>query len=301
MLNKLSANGFKRKRDDLSRDSLEIKMTYSCRLRCSFCLFSNRRSMPSMTSEMVKKNIAYFLNKYNIREVVFSGGEPSEYKGLCHLIGFARDTGVGSIYLHTYAGKMLFSQIQGLCRLIDRIMISYHRVGGHSSVTDKCIERLLREGVAVRTNTLILSENCTTLPRIIQRLVDTGVRTMLFTYPFPLGSTGSENNSLLLLDRHQLKETIDVIVRVCEAAGINVTFQGLPKCFLRPHHHLQELWKDRFLVDFAHQFENRLLLFDGLLGRRFAEDCRGCREKETCNGTWPDSWHGTIFNREPFA
>ncbi|MFC1513616.1 hypothetical protein ACFL5P_01275 [candidate division KSB1 bacterium] len=162
-------------------------------------------------------------------------------------------------------------------------------------MTDRCIRQIVSTGINIRTNTLLFADNSSEIENIIDHIQTLGVRHMLFSYPFPLGGTANPKGIDLVLEPERLTQIVERIVRATTIRDISVSFQGMPRCFLGPYADLQDRWIDRILVDVHHQFDRAIMLFDGLLGREYLPKCDICTIRDECAGTWPLSWHRTVF------
>jgi MoaA/NifB/PqqE/SkfB family radical SAM enzyme len=253
-----------------------------------------------MTYDMVIDNLNYFSNENTIDELVLSGGEPLEMNFLPCICDYANSIPVKSIYLHSRGGKLLYDRLNDLEKFINRVMISYQTIGGHDNLSDELIKTILKSNIEIRTNTVLLKHNYKHIYDIILHLAALGVRRFLISYPFPLGKTSVISNNNLLIDSKKIYDVIKGVSEYCERNNLTITFQGFPKCFLKPYQQLQDVWEERFLVDYYHQKKEKLLLFQELLGIDYSELCQQCNELENCNGVWVNSWHNEVFKLEPF-
>ena len=253
-----------------------------------------------MSAKMIFDNISYHCERYGIEELVISGGEPTDRRDLVNIFQHGLSHGIKEIYLHTNATNPLCETRKVISEYVNRIMVSYQGIGGHAKTTDDLIRFFLAQGVALRTNTVLLKTNLYDVNEIIEHVFQIGVQRMLFTFPIPIGFTKDGNNPLLEKDPCVLCRTVCTISQFCESKKIKYSFQGFPACFLYPYHDKIDPWVDRYVVDYYHQFELHQLLFDELLNRSFDKVCVHCKKRSECNGFWPDSWHSSIFKLKPF-
>lgn len=247
-----------------------------------------------MTWSMISENLVHFAAGGSLEEIVVSGGEPTEHCDILRVLQEARNV-ADALYLHTNAGIPFYQNLDEVLRYITKCMVSYHHVGGTSTVTDSCIRRIVSSGVTFRTNTLLIGANSSELEGIIDHVHTLGARHMLFSYPFPLGGTADPRCTNIETDPKKLAQIVERVVRATSERDISVYFQGIPRCFLGNLADLQDKWIDRVLVDVNHQFDSAIMLFDGLLGRGYLLGCDTCEERNGCAGTWPMSWHRTVF------
>jgi len=86
--------------------SLEVKVAYTCRMQCKFCLFGDRSNWPLMSTQMIFDNISFHVDKCGINELIISGGEPTDREDLIDILEHATAIGIKKFYLHTNASNV---------------------------------------------------------------------------------------------------------------------------------------------------------------------------------------------------
>ena len=68
--------------------SIDLRITKSCNLHCSFCFGTNCSGQTDLDSWFSLLNL---LSSYGVKVLVFTGGEPTLFRGLKHLLKYAHD------------------------------------------------------------------------------------------------------------------------------------------------------------------------------------------------------------------
>lgn len=68
--------------------SIDLRLTKSCNLHCSFCFGTNCSGQNDLDSWFSLLNL---LSSYGVKVLVFTGGEPTLFSGLEHLLKYAHD------------------------------------------------------------------------------------------------------------------------------------------------------------------------------------------------------------------
>ena len=282
-------------KEDKNFTTLEIKANYTCNAKCDYCCISNRKEKRSMSHEEIAENVRFFQQKYGIKGVCLSGGEPTVHKSFLANLQFIRSQGL-TIYLHTNAIKFNDKEFTGkAAAYIDRALVglSFHNaslckgITGNASTFEKRIEgikNLLAQDVPVRTNTVIVKSNYKYLSEISKMIGALGTRKALFTLPFFFERKESQVDQFVpdsLADiKPFLHETIDYLTD----KNIDVFLQGLPPCKLDEFKDFREIDPDRAFVDSFSQFEKHSFLFSGMLGYSQNDECKGCEYSIDCWG-----------------
>ena len=67
--------------------ALFIYPTYKCLNKCSFCFIDSKfKNNSNLTLKEIEKNIIFFKNKYLVKELTLTGGEPLFYKNIISVI-----------------------------------------------------------------------------------------------------------------------------------------------------------------------------------------------------------------------
>jgi len=80
---------------------MDIKIGFRCNNHCKFCIQGNKRDIiPAKPEEEIREDLEQSLHQ-GIREVVFTGGEPTLHPRLLNLIRFAKGLGYKQIQIQT--------------------------------------------------------------------------------------------------------------------------------------------------------------------------------------------------------
>ena len=168
---------------------MDLALTYRCNNECSHCYNARPRKYPELpTNNWI--DILDELYKIGIPHVVFTGGEPTVYDGLCELIAYSNK--IGLITGLNTNGRML-SDAQYLEKLIDagldhvQITIESHDPAIHDEMvrakgawlqTISGLRNALKSPLFVMTNTTMLKPNSPCLEDTLRFLADLGVPTL---------------------------------------------------------------------------------------------------------------------------
>lgn len=138
-----------------------------CNIKCVFCYYRNSLGAPNRTSAQIQKDISYAF-RLGVREVDFSGGEPTVHPELPLLIGKAKQAGIHRVCIISNGWRLAE---KGYLRSLkdaglDEILFSLHGPDNdtHDRITDtpgsfrRMIEAFghaVAEGIDVRTNTVV--------------------------------------------------------------------------------------------------------------------------------------------------
>lgn len=186
----------------------ELKVTFNCNNNCRFCLNSNRKGCPDLSTETLRKKILAAVKK-KCSLLAFTGGEPTLRKDFFEICKSARLNGLdveiqsnGRLFYY----KTFVNKISGLN--INRFLISIH---GHNknlhdfltrspdsfSQTVKGIKKLKRKNNFVITNTVINKYNFRYLREIVLFLSKLNVDQIQLTWPESLGEVKDNFNELV--------------------------------------------------------------------------------------------------------
>lgn len=270
---------------------LEIKPNYFCNDDCFFCDFQDKKRLKAMTFQEIKTNIDYFYNNYQIREIVFSGGEPTVRSDFIDVLIHIKTLEIPTLYLHTNA--IMFSNLDFANRslkYVSKVLVGFH---AHNSKLYNTISTLnnfkkkilgirniLECGLPLRTNTVINRLNLRFLPNIAKVLSNIGVKRALLTFPFIIGRTKSNFKRVIPTDLDLVKIYLEKAIKIFQDNQIITTLQGFSPCVTKGYLDLKEIWNERILIDVEHQLENYLLLFNDAIAPFLY--CRYCKLNYQC-------------------
>jgi len=138
-----------------------------CNIKCVFCYYRNNLDAPNKTAPRILNDISYAFRR-GVREIDFSGGEPTVHPDLPFLIGMAKEVGVQRVCIISNGWRLAEkSYVRSLRDAgLDEILFSLHGPNSeiHDRITDTpgSFRRMIdafghaaEEGVTVRTNTVV--------------------------------------------------------------------------------------------------------------------------------------------------
>lgn len=274
---------------------LELKVTYRCNSRCEYCCAGNRREYSTMGLDEILANVDWFVERFGIRGICLSGGEPSVHRNFQETLQAVADRGL-SIYLHTNAIRFQDALFAESCvRFLQRVLVGFschdedmcRLITGTTATFDRRIagiRNLLRGSISVRTNTVMLKQNYRRLPEIAEVVCETGVDRSLLTFPFFFEPRSAQLDEFVPESLDEVKPYLVRAVEILRNRRIAVSIQGLPACKLGDLAEFREIDPDRVFVDSRHQFDKHQMLFSGALGYFKKEGCRDCKFEPECWG-----------------
>jgi len=162
---------------------VKVVTGFACNADCIFCYYKDKLKSPNIPFHIIKKDLD-FAFRYGIREVDFSGGEPTIHPQLADLIQYAKRKGFEKTSIITngivlanmgyYKGladagldETLFS-LQGWD---DNSHDSFVNVKGSFKRMMTAIENAADLGLKIRTNTVVHKKNYRDLGKICKLIV----------------------------------------------------------------------------------------------------------------------------------
>jgi len=168
---------------------MDLALTYRCNNDCSHCYNARSRRYPEMSIDQWKQAID---NIWDLRipHIVFTGGEPTLYKGLPELVQYAEHTGLIT-GLNTNGRKLadpgfLDSLIEaGLDHV--QVTLESHDPGIHDKMvgakgawaeTVAGLKNVMDSSLYIMTNTTLLTHNYSSIAETLAFLADLGIPTV---------------------------------------------------------------------------------------------------------------------------
>ncbi|MCU7495317.1 MAG: radical SAM protein [Ignavibacteria bacterium] len=163
---------------------VRISTGLKCNLNCAFCYYNEELNTQTYSKDEIKKmlDIAF---RYNIRDIDFSGGEPTLRKDLPELISYAKEKGFRRICIITNGTRTSKSDyLKSLMEAgLNEILISLH--GHKAEVHDELVEakgsfnkmlstleNCVQSGIRLRTNTVVNKKNYENLEDVARIIKD---------------------------------------------------------------------------------------------------------------------------------
>ncbi|MFA5147691.1 MAG: radical SAM protein [Candidatus Omnitrophota bacterium] len=150
---------------------VKIVTGFHCNAKCTFCYYGERVSSPNFAKESIRGDILFALRN-GIREIDFSGGEPTTHPDLAELISFAKAKGAGRACIIT--NGIIASDKKYLRSLVDAgldealFSLQGHDAASHDSFVGvsgsfskirQAMENAMGSGLRVRINSVIHRHN----------------------------------------------------------------------------------------------------------------------------------------------
>ena len=160
----------------------KVNVGYECNSKCFFCYYHISRLKKQRFSVETIRNQLDIFKRFGVRDVDFSGGEPSIHPNILELLQLALDTGFRNRCIITNGFK--FSNLNFMKACIEHglndILISLHGdermndkltgVQGSFKMTVKAIENAKAVGLKPRVKTVINSMNYKKFPELTMKL-----------------------------------------------------------------------------------------------------------------------------------
>lgn len=206
---------------------MDLALTYRCNNDCSHCYNARLRNYPEMDLSHWKRVIDKVWS-LRIPHIVFTGGEPTLFKGLVELIFYAEQKGLIT-GLNTN-GRRLADQVflDALVQAgLDHVQITleshdpaiHDRMVNAHGAWDETIaglKNVIATKLYVMTNTTMLSHNCNTIAETLQFLADLGVPTVGLNALIYAGKGKTVGTGL---DEKELPNLLEDARRLTEANG----------------------------------------------------------------------------------
>lgn len=164
-------------------ERVKIVTNLRCNIRCRFCYYGNCLSQSNPPNEWVKAQLIY-ARRHGIKDVDFSGGEPTLRGDLTELVYYARELGFRKICVITnglimssesYAQRLIKSGLNDVLFSIHGHCPELHdyltQIPGSFQRLLKAIENVKKEGINFRTNTVVTRANYKNLPQLAELLL----------------------------------------------------------------------------------------------------------------------------------
>ena len=188
---------------------LDLKVGFKCNLMCKHCVQGDKRSkFESKTFKEIKKDLAEAISK-GIKEVVFTGGEPTVHPDIVKSVQYASDLGYEMIQIQTN-GRM-FASKNFTKRMVDAGITSFGpALNGHipalhdylASVpgawkqTVKGILNVSEYDVSIVMNSVVTKPNYRFLDKMAHLFVKLNVNQFQMAFVHILGSAEKNKESL---------------------------------------------------------------------------------------------------------
>jgi radical SAM protein with 4Fe4S-binding SPASM domain len=281
-------------------DRLDLKIGFQCNNLCEFCVQGDKRYRLGNKNSAEIKEALEQARREQIKEVVFTGGEPTLHKDIIEAVDYAKKLGYEIIQIQT--NGRLFAYLDFCKKIIaagaNEFSPALH--GSKPEIHDQLtnspgawqqvvsgIKNLKSLGQYVLTNTVINTKNYQDLPQIAQLLINLGVDQFQFAFIHIIG-TAAKNKDWLVPKKTEVmpyvKEGLDLGIK----AGIRVMTEAIPYCLMQGYEDYiaennipkTKVVAERVTEDFEYFRKNE--------GKTKREECKECKYYQVCEGPWKE-------------
>lgn len=257
-----------------------------------------RYKLGNKTTQEIKKELESAFSK-NIRELVFTGGEPTIRPDIIELVSFAKQLGFESIQIQTngrmfaskkFTGSMIKAGMTEFSPALNGHIPELHdflsNVPGAWKQTVQGIRNVREFDVLIITNTVVSKPNYRFMSKIAELLVQTGVNQYQLAFVHPAGRAWTDFDSIVpyasLAAPHihkGLQTGID--------AGIKTMAEAMPFCLMAGYEQqVSELYippSDVYERGFKIEEWEKWRKTEG---KWKGEQCKQCAFYSVCEGPW---------------
>lgn len=282
---------------------LDLKVGFSCNNNCTFCAQAHRRDQGDNSFDEIVKDLEEGYED-GVREVVFTGGEPTIREDIVEIITRAKEIGFKNIQIQTN-GRMFYYK-DFAKKLIDAGATEFSpalhgpdkethekgtRADGSFEQTLQGIKNLKDIGAYVITNTVVNKFNYKKLPEIVEILMDIGVDQFQLAFVHPCGNAGK--NFYKVVPRKS-----DAQPYIHEALDLaddhphdtkNKMVEAYPYCFMQGYEqYVSQLYMPKADIrgqgNVVKDHEKLRVSHDKMK----AEKCKKCKYFKVCEGPWKE-------------
>jgi radical SAM protein with 4Fe4S-binding SPASM domain len=220
---------------------MDIALTYRCDNDCGHC-YNETKDKPELTISQWK-DVIDRLWEIGIPHIVFTGGEPTLYKGLEELIARSEEHGQVTGLITNGRGLARQGYLKELVRLgLDHVQITVlsHKAALHDELTcrkgswKETIEGLkasLKEDLYVSTNTTIMRSNLGDVEETLRFLVGLGVKNVAFNSIIRSG----KGEGAVGITFEELADAMERLKVFAQYSGTNlIWYSPTPYCEFNP-------------------------------------------------------------------
>lgn len=279
--------------------NVDLRIGTRCNLNCVYCLLGHEARFTRPTQEIVSE--LAFAREQNLEKVAFTGGEPTVHKDIFKLIAIARHMGFRYVMLITNGVMLAYEGL--LERFVNEgvnlVGISFDTADRATAesmwqrpVFDYVVNALTKAvshpKIVTRTIAVITKKNAdqlVDLARFFSEVAKASSNVFVPNLDFVMPEENAWKHRYELVPR--LSDVVDQVreaLSVAHAAGIPMTFRGIPFCLLQG---FERYSMDLYMSIFRLVRTPKGVVFDrdamDVL-RKKAKSCRGCVWFRECTG-----------------
>lgn len=281
-------------------EKYEVLLGWTCNQRCMFCSVGHKLKEPKIKSLEETKRSIERAKELGIREISFSGGEPTIIPYLTDAIKYADKLGFEKIEIQTngkmfyyekFAKKILgagvndfiFSIIADEAKLHNFLVMS-------SNAFEQSIKGLLNvkklignNDIAISTNTVITSYNYKVLPRIMNFLLQLDLDGH-YLIPVVIDGSAYDNKNTLVPKLSAIAPFVQRSIDLAVEKNKKITIHNFPYCLMQGYEDaIADLDFDTILDSPDYKIS---LLQNSQKFRIKTEKCEQCKYFKVCLGAF---------------
>jgi len=308
--------------DEIPRKAYLV-LGYSCNNNCIHCFnldmilsLKNQDKIIDSNTEELKEIISKMSNE-GIKEVVFTGGEPTIRKDFFDILKFAKDLGL-KVTLETNARMFCvkdftrktfkinpdLSLIIPLHHTNSKIHDKITRTKGSYEQTIQGIKNIIKNKIQnITLNVILLKQNYRDLENIVKYVNELGIKKVNFIY---VDGSGNGRINWFNVAPHytEIKPYLKKTLKIVNKLRINAGVYNIPFCFVQGYeryvsginNHVKYHLGNESIEDFSLGIREDIIkecFIDR--ERKKPEQCRKCRYFNICSGVWEEylEFYGT--------
>ncbi len=230
------------------RGKADIKLGYTCNNNCVHCVISDQRDRARTLRGSVDRGTNEFVReledarRLDVRDIVFTGGEPTIRKDLPVLLGVAREMGF-RLHVQTNARMLAYRPLAEELAAFDATwVVALHgpeadvhdrvtRVSGSFEQTVQGVRHMRELGQRVVGKVVLSQFNAAFQKETIGRLVELGVPYVNVAFPHALGSARELFDEVVPRYADVVPHAHAALDRYADEAV--VYYEAIPLCFMQ--------------------------------------------------------------------
>ncbi len=264
-----------------------VRLTRRCNNRCAFCLDTGSHDGSFVSKRQINAEIIDG-RRAGATRLILSGGEPTIHPSFLSFVAMGRKLGYQRV--QTITNGRLFAYERFLDRAVraglGEVTFSIHGhdarthdflvgVPGAFDETIRGLRNALSNGrLIVNVDVCLNGVNIEALPRLLDGLMELGVREFDLLHIVPFGRAYEDGSSSLFYEIEEAMPSIQYALSLAKREDVHIWFNRFPPPYLEGHEHL---------------IQDPVKLLDEVRGRREEFDCLletgnplSCRQPDRC-------------------